>query len=103
MAGGRGSASAGGRAGSSAAVTATVVESCVAADQGRIVRLKGEGLQLQIREEEEEEEEWAPSLKSGRLIDKLLYREKFMIRCYEVGTNRTASMETMANLLQVML
>jgi fatty acyl-ACP thioesterase A len=42
-------------------------------------------------------------LKSGRLIDKLLYREKFMIRCYEVGTNRTASMETMANLLQVML
>ena len=40
-------------------------------------------------------------VKKGKLIDQLLYREKFIIRCYEVGTNRTASMETMANLLQV--
>lgn len=41
-------------------------------------------------------------VKTGILIDQLLYREKFIIRCYEVGTNRTASMETMANLLQVL-
>ncbi|KAL2631106.1 hypothetical protein R1flu_015792 [Riccia fluitans] len=45
---------------------------------------------------------WTPELlKMGGLIDDgLVYREKFIIRCYEVGTNRTASMDTMANLLQ---
>ena len=31
------------------------------------------------------------------------YMETFVIRCYEVGMNRTASIETMANLLQVFL
>jgi len=54
---------------------------------------------------DEEEEDMsvcdAQLVKKGKLIDQLLYREKFIIRCYEVGTNRTASMETMANLLQV--
>jgi hypothetical protein len=29
------------------------------------------------------------------------FKEKFLIRCYEVGMNGTASPETMANLLQV--
>ncbi|XP_024365934.1 oleoyl-acyl carrier protein thioesterase 2, chloroplastic [Physcomitrium patens] len=52
-----------------------------------------------FRENFQQEPCLAP-LKSGRLINNLLYREKFVIRCYEVGTNRTASMETMANLLQ---
>lgn len=40
-------------------------------------------------------------LKVGGLDDSLLsYKENFVIRCYEVGMNRTASIETIANLLQ---
>ena len=39
----------------------------------------------------------------GLIDNGLVFREKFVIRCYEVGTNRTASMETIANLLQVCL
>lgn len=97
---GRGNLPRGGHCSSSAAVT-SVVQGRVAADGERVVRRQpGDGLQLQIRAEEDVLVA-APPLKSGRLIDKLLYREKFVIRCYEVGTNRTASMETMANLLQV--
>ncbi|GJP31605.1 hypothetical protein CLOM_g6608 [Closterium sp. NIES-68] len=43
----------------------------------------------------------ADSAIRGGLIDGgLVYRERFVIRCYEVGVNRTASMETIANLLQ---
>lgn len=38
---------------------------------------------------------------TGRLIDGgMVFRESFVIRCYEVGVNKTASMETIANLLQ---
>jgi len=84
---------------SSSATVTPVVEERAAADEDRIGRRKADMLQLQIRTEEDVLAA-APSLKSGRLIDNLLYREKFVIRCYEVGTNRTASMETMANLLQ---
>ncbi|GBG61255.1 hypothetical protein CBR_g19787 [Chara braunii] len=37
----------------------------------------------------------------GGLVDGgLAYRETFLVRCYEVGVNRTASIETIANLLQ---
>jgi hypothetical protein len=45
-----------------------------------------------------------PDLGSGlpmELADDGGFRETFVIRCYEVGTTRTASMETIANLLQV--
>lgn len=39
---------------------------------------------------------------NGKLIDDgMIYRESFVIRCYEVGVNRTASIESIANLLQV--
>lgn len=40
-------------------------------------------------------------MSTGKLIDKgMVYRENFVIRCYEVGVNRTASIESIANLLQ---
>ena len=45
-----------------------------------------------------------PDLGNGlpmELADDGGFRETFVIRCYEVGTTRTASMETIANLLQV--
>ncbi|CAK9140929.1 unnamed protein product [Ilex paraguariensis] len=32
--------------------------------------------------------------------DGLSYKEKFIVRCYEVGINKTATVETIANLLQ---
>ncbi|XP_044501886.1 oleoyl-acyl carrier protein thioesterase 1, chloroplastic-like [Mangifera indica] len=32
--------------------------------------------------------------------DRLLYKEKFIVRSYEVGINKTATVETIANLLQ---
>ncbi|KAL6011303.1 hypothetical protein ACLOJK_001748 [Asimina triloba] len=40
-------------------------------------------------------------LRTGRLVDDgLSYKENIIIRCYEVGINKTATVETMANLLQ---
>ncbi|XP_058206687.1 oleoyl-acyl carrier protein thioesterase, chloroplastic-like isoform X2 [Rhododendron vialii] len=40
-------------------------------------------------------------LRQGSLTeDGLSYKEKFIVRCYEVGTNKTATVETIANLLQ---
>ncbi|KAJ7567750.1 hypothetical protein O6H91_01G005200 [Diphasiastrum complanatum] len=40
-------------------------------------------------------------LQIGGLVgDGMLYSERFVIRCYEVGTNSRASIETIANLLQ---
>ena len=44
----------------------------------------------------------ADRLRLGSLTeDGLSYREKFIVRCYEVGINKTATVETIANLLQV--
>jgi fatty acyl-ACP thioesterase A len=41
-------------------------------------------------------------LRLGSLLeDGLSYKESFVIRCYEVGVNKTATVETFANLLQV--
>ncbi|XP_057509253.1 oleoyl-acyl carrier protein thioesterase, chloroplastic-like [Actinidia eriantha] len=43
----------------------------------------------------------ADRLRLGSLTeDGLSYKEKFIVRCYEVGINRTATVETIANLLQ---
>nr|GMD20202.1 oleoyl-acyl carrier protein thioesterase, chloroplastic [Ipomoea batatas] len=43
----------------------------------------------------------ADRLRLGSLAeDGFSYREKFIIRCYEVGINKTATVETIANLLQ---
>ncbi|XP_039155525.1 oleoyl-acyl carrier protein thioesterase 1, chloroplastic [Eucalyptus grandis] len=43
----------------------------------------------------------ADGLRLGSLTeDGLSYKERFMVRCYEVGINKTATVETMANLLQ---
>ncbi|KAG1330892.1 oleoyl-acyl carrier protein thioesterase, chloroplastic [Cocos nucifera] len=43
----------------------------------------------------------AESLRLGRLVeDGLSYKESFIVRCYEVGINKTATVETIANLLQ---
>lgn len=45
----------------------------------------------------------ADRLRLGSLAeDGFSYREKFIIRCYEVGINKTATVETIANLLQVL-
>jgi fatty acyl-ACP thioesterase A len=35
------------------------------------------------------------------LEDGLSYKESFVVRSYEVGINKTATVETIANLLQV--
>ncbi|KAH7576380.1 hypothetical protein ACOSP7_003365 [Xanthoceras sorbifolium] len=43
----------------------------------------------------------ADRLRWGSLTeDGLSYKEKFIVRCYEVGINKTATVETIANLLQ---
>ncbi|XP_008794588.1 oleoyl-acyl carrier protein thioesterase, chloroplastic-like [Phoenix dactylifera] len=43
----------------------------------------------------------AERLRLGRLVeDGLSYKESFIVRCYEVGINKTATVETIANLLQ---
>lgn len=44
----------------------------------------------------------ADTLRLGSLAeDGFSYKEKFIVRCYEVGINKTATVETIANLLQV--
>ncbi|KAH0469937.1 hypothetical protein IEQ34_001495 [Dendrobium chrysotoxum] len=44
---------------------------------------------------------FAERLRLGRLEeDGLSYKENFIVRCYEVGINKTATVETIANLLQ---
>ncbi|CAI7831179.1 unnamed protein product, partial [Closterium sp. NIES-53] len=45
-------------------------------------------------------EDDAAAIRGGLIDGGLVYRERFVIRCYEVGVNRKASMETIANLLQ---
>lgn len=51
--------------------------------------------------ESEEEKSLADTLRMGSLTeDGLSYKERFIIRCYEVGINKTATVETIANLLQ---
>ncbi|XP_034704707.1 oleoyl-acyl carrier protein thioesterase 1, chloroplastic-like [Vitis riparia] len=43
----------------------------------------------------------ADRLRMGSLTeDGLSYKERFIVRCYEVGINKTATVETIANLLQ---
>lgn len=50
----------------------------------------------------EKEKSLAERLRLGSLTeDGLSYRERFVIRCFEVGINKTATVETIANLLQV--
>ncbi|KAL8254502.1 hypothetical protein R6Q59_032723 [Mikania micrantha] len=49
----------------------------------------------------EEVKSLAERLRLGSLTeDGLSYKERFVIRCYEVGINKTATVETIANLLQ---
>ncbi|CAH1417901.1 unnamed protein product [Lactuca virosa] len=51
--------------------------------------------------EAEEEKSLADKLWMGSLTeDGLSYKERFIIRCYEVEINKTATVETIANLLQ---
>jgi fatty acyl-ACP thioesterase A len=45
----------------------------------------------------------ADRLRLGSLTeDGLSYKERFVVRSYEVGINKTATVETIANLLQVL-
>lgn len=62
----------------------------VSADQGSVIRTE-QGLGT-----------LADQLRLGSLTeDGLSYKEKFVVRSYEVGSNKTATVETIANLLQV--
>lgn len=46
----------------------------------------------------------ADRMRFGGLIkDKLAYKECFVVRSYEVGSNKSATMETILNLIQVSL
>lgn len=53
--------------------------------------------------EKDKEESLADRLRLGSLTEEgLSYKEKFIIRSYEVGINKTATVDTIANLLQVL-
>uniref|UniRef100_Q42715 Acyl-[acyl-carrier-protein] hydrolase n=1 Tax=Carthamus tinctorius TaxID=4222 RepID=Q42715_CARTI len=60
------------------------------------------GVAVGLKEAEAEvEKSLADRLRMGSLTeDGLSYKERFIIRCYEVGINKTATVETIANLLQ---
>ncbi|PWA57469.1 oleoyl-acyl carrier protein thioesterase [Artemisia annua] len=54
-----------------------------------------------LEKEKENKKSLADELRLGSLTeDGLSYKEKFIVRCYEVGINKTATVETFANLLQ---
>ena len=56
-----------------------------------------------MAKEVEKDKGLAEKLRMGSLVeDRLSYRESFIVRCYEVGINKTATVETIANLLQVL-
>lgn len=72
--------------------TAPVQVQAVVSDQGSPARLESGPCSL------------ADRLRLGTLTeDGLSYKEKFIVRCYEVGINKTATVETIANLLQVLI
>ena len=70
-----------------------------------VTGLHPNGFSVGLKEvEEKEEKSLADRLRSGSLTeDGLSYKERFIVRCYEVGVNKTATVETIANLLQVRL
>ncbi|KAH9728755.1 oleoyl-acyl carrier protein thioesterase 1 [Citrus sinensis] len=69
--------------------TAPVQVQAIVSDQGSPARLESGPCSL------------ADRLRLGTLTeDGLSYKEKFIVRCYEVGINKTATVETIANLLQ---
>ena len=54
-----------------------------------------------VAKEVEKDKGLAEKLRMGSLVeDRLSYKESFIVRCYEVGINKTATVETIANLLQ---
>ncbi|GAA0174120.1 esterase [Lithospermum erythrorhizon] len=56
---------------------------------------------LQLQTKQTHKPSLADELRLGSLTeDGLSYKEKFIVRCYEVGINKTATVETIANLLQ---
>ncbi|KAG7025417.1 Oleoyl-acyl carrier protein thioesterase 2, chloroplastic [Cucurbita argyrosperma subsp. argyrosperma] len=69
-------------------VTKTPVVAAVVSDRGEASVLSGSS-------------SLADRLRLGSLAeDGFSYKEKFIVRCYEVGINKTATVETIANLLQ---
>ena len=99
----RAAAAAGGGGGGGGSSGSAIQEKPVASANGALYEA---GHQLQAEETMNVRKGFLaePDLGNGlpmELADDGGFRETFVIRCYEVGTTRTASMETIANLLQV--
>ncbi|KAK4376196.1 hypothetical protein RND71_006873 [Anisodus tanguticus] len=65
----------------------------------------GSGLAVATNETKSKQVAYEPSLADRLRLgsmseDRMSYKEKFIVRCYEVGINKTATVETIANLLQ---
>lgn len=64
--------------------------------------INGVEKKLCVENDVEEGDESLKSFKLGRFVEKrLVYRQTFVIRSYEIGPDKTATMETLLNLLQV--
>lgn len=71
--------------------------------KGRVMAVATDGVNTKQVAGSGNEPSLADRLRLGSLVeDGLSYKEKFIVRCYEVGINKTATVETIANLLQVM-
>lgn len=56
----------------------------------------------EILKDDDEEEPEKTCLPGGRFLEgRLVFRQTFVIRSYEIGPDKTATMETLMNLLQV--
>ncbi|ONK56157.1 uncharacterized protein A4U43_C10F4730 [Asparagus officinalis] len=63
--------------------------------------INGVEKKLCVENDVEEGDESLKSFKLGRFVEKrLVYRQTFVIRSYEIGPDKTATMETLLNLLQ---
>lgn len=69
------------------------------ARKGRVMAVATDG--VNTKQAAGNEPSLADRLRLGSLVeDGLSYKERFIVRCYEVGINKTATVETIANLLQ---
>ncbi|XP_057804830.1 palmitoyl-acyl carrier protein thioesterase, chloroplastic-like isoform X2 [Salvia miltiorrhiza] len=63
------------------------------------MRTKKQGIQVALREKREAEAN-PEYLLGGFAEERFVYRQRFVIRSYEIGADKTATMETLMNLLQ---
>lgn len=81
----------------------TLLEKDSPAFRAILAAIASVALEAEKQRRHEKTEVPVDALRQGRLVEsRLVYRQTFVIRSYEIGADRTASIETMMNHFQVM-